>query len=137
MASDFLERTSVAGLKHSVVALGESGELYLQSRERFLVEQCSRSRGATRRNQIWHDLELFDIQLALRRAGVVLVWESEPEIRAANDFTTFCYAKDYDAVVTFRSGTKSGKIALEYERICSDLNRETRVNVFLLPCSEP
>jgi hypothetical protein len=138
---EFLDRTQVAGLKGSILSLGENGELYLQSREQFLVERAARSRGSNKRHQIWHDVELFDIQLALRRAGVIVVWESEPEVKAANDFTTDRYAKDYDAVVTFRSGSKSGKVALEYERtpkwskeyerICTVLDHEQKVGAVL------
>jgi len=114
--SEFLDRIPIAGLKGAVLSLGENGELYLQSREQFLVERAVRTRGSNRRHQIWHDVELFDIQLALRRAGVVVVWESESEVKATNDFTTIRYVKDYDAVVTFRCGSTSGKVALEYER---------------------
>ena len=100
--NEFLNRTPVPGLPGAVLSLGESGELYLQGREQFLVERAARTRGSNKRHQIWHDVELFEIQLALRRAGVVALWESEAEVKAANDFTTDRYAKDYDAVVTFR-----------------------------------
>ncbi len=137
----FLDRTPVPGLKGPVLSLGENGELYLQGRERFLVERAGRSRGSNRRHQIWHDVELFDIQLALRRADAVVLWESEPEVKAANDFTTDRYAKDYDAVVTFRSGNRCGKVALEYERtpkssrqyerICYEIDHDNKLEAFL------
>jgi hypothetical protein len=84
----FLDRTPVEGLPSPVFSLGENGELYLQGCERFLVERAGRSRGADKRHQIWHDVELFDIQLTLRRAGVAVLWESETEVKAINDFTT-------------------------------------------------
>jgi hypothetical protein len=77
----FLDRTPVVGLPSAVLCLGENGEFYLQGREQFLVERAGRSRGATQRHQIWHDVERFDIQLALHRAGVVVLWESEPEVK--------------------------------------------------------
>jgi hypothetical protein len=139
--NEFLDRTPVAGLPGAVLSLGENGELYLQGREQFLVERAGRTRGSNRRHQIWHDVELFDIQLALRRAGVVALWESEAEVKAANDFTTDRYAKDYDAVVTFRSGHRCGQVALEYERtpkwskqyerICAEMDQEKRLGTFL------
>src|SRR5579863_4082173 len=135
--NEFLDRTPVAGLQGAVLSLGENGELYLQGREQFLVERAGRTRGLNRRHQIWHDVELFDIQLALRRAGVVALWESEAEVKAANDFTTDRYAKDYDAVVTFRSGRRCGQVALEYERtpkwskqyerICTEMDHEKKL----------
>jgi hypothetical protein len=139
--SKFLDRTPVPGLKGPVLSLGENGEMYLQGCERFLVERAGRSRGANRRHQIWHDVELFDIQLALRRAGAVVLWESESEVKAINDFTTDRYAKDYDAVVTFRSGNRTGTVAIEYERtpkssrqyerICAEIDYEKKLETFL------
>ena len=55
-------------------------------------------------------------------------------------------AKDYDAIVTFRCGQKSGKVALEYERspkttkqykrIAGILNGETKItSVLYLVCN--
>ncbi len=136
-----LMKSTPAGMNDLVLSIGDAGELYLQNRESFHVEGATRSRGAGNRHQIWHDVELFDIQLALRRAGVVAMWESEPEIRAANDLTTHHYAKDYDAVVTFQSGDRRGRWALEYERtpkwskeyerIRAALQHEEKVDGFL------
>jgi hypothetical protein len=144
----FLDRTPVEGLSSPVFSLGENGELCLQGSEKFLVERAGRSRGANKRHQIWHDVELFDIQLALRRAGVVVLWESEPEVKAVNDFTTDRYAKDYDAVVTFQSGHRCGKVAIEYERtpkwsktyerICAEIDIERKLDtcLYLVPNRE-
>lgn len=111
-----LHQTVLAGLNGIVLSLGELGELYLQGKESVHVELAARSRGSGKRHQIWHDVELCSIHLALRRTGVVSSWESEPEIRATNNFTMNHYAKDYDAVVTFQTGAKRGRWALEYER---------------------
>jgi len=111
-----LDQTVLAGLNGVVLSLGELGELYLQGKESIHVERATRSRGSGKRNQLWHDVELCGIHLALRRTGVVASWESEPEIRAVNNFTMNHYAKDYDAVVTFQAGSKRGRWALEYER---------------------
>jgi len=138
---EFLDRTQVAGMKGSILSLGDYGELYLQSHADFLVERGSRIRGARKRHQIWHDVDLFGIRLALRDAGVIGGWESEPEVKATNDFTTNHYAKDYDAVVTFFADGKRGRVALEYERtpkwskeyerIVKDLDRDWKVDSFL------
>ena len=136
-----LDRTEVAGLKGSVLSLGECGELYLQSHADFIVERGSRIRGARKRHQIWHDVDLFGIRLDLRDSGVICGWESEPEVRATNDFTMNHYAKDYDAVVTFLVDGKRGRVAIEYERtpkwskeyerIVGDLDRDRKVDAFL------
>lgn len=111
-----LDATAIAGLKSTALSLGDGGELYLQSQEQSLVERGRRTRTAKRRHQIWHDVEFFDVQLALRRAGVVANWIPECEIRAANDYTADRYAKDYDAVVTFQCNAAEVTLALEYER---------------------
>ncbi len=142
----FLERINVNGLGN-VLSLGAQGELFLQGKEPNIVERASRSSTPNGRNQVWHDAELFGIQVALRRAGVVNSWQYETEIRAANDFTTFGYAKDYDAVVTFSVGgvcatvgleyERTAKSSREYERICVTLNRETRLEMFLYLVPNP
>jgi hypothetical protein len=94
-----------------------------------------------RRDQIWHDVEVFEIQVALRPAGAIGLWQFETEIRCENDFTTSGYRKDYDAIVTLAVNGSSARVALEYERtckstseyerICAELNRETRISRFL------
>jgi hypothetical protein len=85
--------------------------------------------------------------MALTRARVVRRWQFESEIRAENDFTPFGYRKDYDAIVTFGVNGSSAQVALEYERtgkstreyerICAQLNLETRVSAFLYLARSP
>jgi hypothetical protein len=143
---EFLERTEVDGLG-AVLSLGINGELYLQSKEPAIVERSSRTGRGNRRDQVWHDVDVFAIQMALRRAGVVRYWQFETEIRAENDFTTCRYRKDYDAIITFSVNGTSARVALEYERtckstreyerICAELNLETRVSAFLYLATNP
>ena len=62
-------------------------------------------------------------------------------MKAVNDFTTDRYARDYDAVVTFRSGSRCGKVAIEYERtpkwsklyerICAEIDLEKKLDTCL------
>lgn len=142
----FIDKQSIIGLG-DVLTLGPNGELLLQSTEPIIVERNSRSRTPNERDQQWHDCDLFGIQLALRRAGIVHLWEHEVEVRAKNDFTTVRYVKDYDAVVTFRSDRGTATVAIEYERtakstrqyarISEELNREQRVSSFLYLAHSP
>ena len=129
-----------------VFALGDEGARSLQGRLPTVIEAGPRDSNRGNRDHVWHDVELFELQLKLRQAGVVSSWLYEPEIRADNELTNFGYAKDYDAIVTFRCGQKSGKVALEYERspkstkqyrrIGDILNRETKVtSVLYLVCN--
>ncbi len=143
---DFLERAEIAGLG-PVISLGSNGELFLQSAEPTIIERTGRTGRGNRRDQVWHDVEVFEINTALRRAGVIRCWQFETEIRAENDFTHCRYRKDYDAIVTFSVNGRSARVALEYERtckstgeyerICSELNLETRVPAFLYLAGNP
>src|SRR5262245_19194783 len=56
----FVDQERVSGIG-DVLRLGEEGELFLQGRESTVVERGVRSRGANYRNQIWHDIELFNV----------------------------------------------------------------------------
>ncbi len=139
----FLIRLVVDGMDAPVFALGDEGARCLQGRLPTVIEAGPRNSGRGNRDHVWHDVELFELQLKLRQAGVVSSWLYEPEIRADNELTNFGYAKDYDAIVTFRCGQKSGKVALEYERspkstkqykrIAGILNGETKITSVLYP----
>jgi hypothetical protein len=138
---DFLLRMVVDGMSAPVFALGDEGARSLQGRLATVIEAAPRNTGRGNRDHVWHDVELFELQLKLRQSGLVSSWLYEPEIRADNELTNFGYAKDYDAIVTFRNGSVSGKVALEYERfpkstkqyrrIADTLNRETKVAAVL------
>ena len=92
-------------------------------------------------SRIIHALDLNDIRLALARAGLLVEWTSEIEIRARNEFTNYGYAKDYDAVVKVRTDGGQFQFGLEYERnpkanrrylsIRSAMQSERRLDRFL------
>jgi hypothetical protein len=63
-----------------------------------------------------HAVELNEIQLRARRAGVLVKWVSEVEIVPENARTPLPFAKDYDALVTVRTDRGEATFALEYER---------------------
>lgn len=136
----FLDARVVVGLG-LVLSLGESGELYLQSQPGMIVERRTRAKGSNLRSQVWHDVELFGIRLELQRAGVVLTWQSEAEVRAQNRVASLRFAKEYDAVVALRFGVATAEVALEFERtrksteaycrIFAILKAETLVTRFL------
>lgn len=122
----FLDARVVVGLG-SVLSLGESGELYLQSQPGMIVERRTRAKGSNLRSQVWHDVELFGIRLALQRAGVVLTWQSEAEVRAQNRVASLRFAKEYDAVVTFSSDDLGAEVALEFERTMKSADAYARI----------
>ena len=143
---NFLIRLVVPGMDRPVFALGEEGARALQGRLPTVIEATAHSSRQANRDHAWHDVELFELHLKLRQAGVVISWMFEPEIRADNELTSFGYAKDYDAIVTFKCGSRTGQVALEYERspkstkqygrIAALLDRESKINsVLYLVCN--
>jgi len=63
-----------------------------------------------------HSIDLNEIQLALLRAGLLIRWVPEGEIRSENELLLHSYTKDYDAVVTLRLEGTTVAVGLEYER---------------------
>src|ERR671931_324916 len=59
-AHGYLQRISVEGVVSDVLSLAENGELLLSGREQLLAGSASRANGKKKRDQIWHDLELFE-----------------------------------------------------------------------------
>ncbi len=84
------------------------GEYCLVGRGRFNGKEAERS--------VLHAIGLNDIQLSVLRAGLLVRWIGSTEIRSQNELTGFGFAKDYDAVVTVRTGAAEQRFALEYER---------------------
>lgn len=108
---------------HRNVALGGArvysvdrwGVAHLAGRGEDCVGVCERLESADE-TAVLHALDLNDIRLAVKECGALVEWKSEMEIRSRNEFTTFGYAKDYDAVVTVMVNGREAEVALEYER---------------------
>jgi Replication-relaxation len=88
-----------------------------------------------------HSIDLNDIQLGLLRAGLLVRWVPEMDIRCENELLRHSYTKDYDAVVTLRLEGTTVMVGLEYERtrklerhydaIAAKMKSERYVNQFL------
>ena len=74
-----------------------------------------------------HSLGLNEIHLALLRADILTTWQSELEIRSLNEFTSYGFPKDYDAVVQGEHHGRSYHFALEYERSAKTPERYAHV----------
>lgn len=117
----------------AAVLLQGMGEYCLVGRDRFNGKEAERS--------VLHAIGLNDIQLTVLRAGLLVRWIGSLEIRSQNELTRFGFAKDYDAVLTFRTDAGEQRFALEYERtpkpmryyrdVAAALNREVHVNQVL------
>ena len=106
---------SNAGAEH-LVDLGDSAALLVTG---GFVELDERT--------IQHSLGLNDVHLALLRAGQLITWQSELEIRSLNEFTGYGFPKDYDAVVQVERSGRSYHFALEYERSAKTPDRYARI----------
>jgi len=99
-----------------VYSITPTGALELASvGEQFLVTPGEESQQA-RQAQVAHSLELNNIHLSLLRAGLLVRWVPEIQVRSRNSMMNFASAKDYDAVVTVRLENRDLTFALEYER---------------------
>ena len=99
-----------------VYSITPTGALELASvGERFLVTPSEESQPA-RQPQVAHSLELNNIHLSLLRAGLLVRWVPEIQVRSRNSMMNFASAKDYDAIVTLRLEDRHVIFALEYER---------------------
>ena len=88
-----------------------------------------------------HSIDLNDIQLGLLRAGLLVRWVPEMDIRSENELLRHSYTKDYDAMVTLRWEGATVTVGLEYERtrklerhydaIAAKMKAERYVNQFL------
>lgn len=125
----------------TVYAIDGLGVAYLMGRGEYCVgtaEQLQRGNDGT---AVLHALDLNEIRLALQETGALIGWKSDAEIRSQNEFTTFGYAKDYDAVIKVNVKGRESEFALEYERtpkaakkyvhIRQAVESETRVSHFL------
>ena len=127
--------------KESVYAIDALGVAHMMSRGEFCAGASDHHENGQDGTGILHALDLNDIRWTLQESGVLRRWRSDTEIRTQNEFTTFGYAKDYDAVVTVRVEDHELEFALEYERmpkagkkyteIRNAVEAERRVNTFL------
>jgi hypothetical protein len=105
------------------------------------VATGGRAEPGGRATQAAHATELNNIQLSLLRAGRLVRWVSEVEIRSRNMVREFAYAKNYDAILTVRLEDGNATFALEYERtakreadylkVVEKIESERRIDRFL------
>jgi len=121
-----------------VYSVAGSGAALLQGRGEYCLVGRDKLDGKERERSVFHAIELNEVQLSALRAGALVRWTSSMEIRSQNELTRFGFAKDYDAVVTVRTGAGEARFALEYERtpkpkryyseIATALNREAHIS---------
>ena len=102
--------------KAFVYSITHTGELELASTgEQFLVTPPKPGRNE-KELQVAHSLELSNIHLSLLRAGLLVRWVPEIQLRSRNASMGVMGGKVYDAIVTVRLAERESTFALEYER---------------------
>jgi hypothetical protein len=105
-----------------VYSIDRWGVAHLAGRGEYCVGVCDNVECADEM-AVLHALDLNDIRVVLKESGALVEWKSEMEIRSRNEFTTFGYAKDYDAIVTVMVNDREAEVALEYERTAKAAKR--------------
>jgi len=102
--------------KAFVYSITPAGELALASAgEQFLITPAKPGRNE-KELQVAHSLELNNIHLSLLRAGLLVRWVPEIQVRSRNAMLGVVNGKVYDAIVTVRLDECDATFALEYER---------------------
>lgn len=127
--------------REAVYSIDALGVAHMMGRGEYCAGANDRFENGRDNTAILHALDLNEIRLSLQESGVLRQWTSDTEIRTQNEFTTFGYAKDYDAVVSVRLDGRDSAFALEYERtpkagkryaeIRKAIDSETRIALFL------
>lgn len=127
--------------REAVYSVSRSGALELGGGGDQFVHSSANNGPSSSDKLLHHSLDLNDIHLALKRAGSLVYWMPETEVRSRNDLTPYGYWKYYDAVVAVRLAGEDSKFALEYERtpkaghhyaaVCQKIEQETLISHFL------
>jgi len=114
--------------KAFVYSITPAGELELAGiGEQFLTTPAKPDRN-DKELQVAHSLELNNIHLSLLRAGLLVRWVPEIQLRSRNLSMDVANGKVYDAIVTVRDNGRDTMFALEYERTAK--SKELYAEVF-------
>jgi hypothetical protein len=116
-----------SGAGSPVYSVTKKGLVLLEHNGHFTTTLHSNTEHLPHSAQMFHALELNDIQLAFRRKDLLAGWHSDVEIASFNTISRRPYQKDYDAVVDVWLGDKRVCFALEYERSLKSSRQYERV----------
>ena len=115
------------GSETVVYRIGRQGIVLLEHHGQFTTVLHSGTEHLQNPAQIFHSLELNQIQLSLARENLLAGWQSEIEVASFNTISSSPYQKDYDAIVDVWIGEQSARFALEYERSLKSYRRYERI----------
>jgi hypothetical protein len=99
-----------------IYTITRKGLLYLEMCGHGLISVHSSMEQLFDPSTVMHWIDLVEIQIMLRRSGILSSWKSEAEVSSDNIEMGGEYAKDYDAVAALRAGRKPLLYGIEYER---------------------
>ena len=121
----------VFGAGSSVYRITKDGLTLLEYHGQFTAVLHSNTQHLPNTGQVFHALELNNIQLALARKNLLAGWQSELEIASFNTISRTPYCKDYDAVVDVWIDDGLARFALEYERTLKGAQHYQRIRSVL------
>jgi hypothetical protein len=123
--------TRIPGSESAVYRITRTGIALLEHHGYFTTVLHSRTTHLPSPSEIFHSLELNQIQLSLAKENVLANWQSEIEIASFNTISSCPYQKDYDAIVDVWIGDEKAQFALEYERSLKSCRHYDRIRAAL------
>jgi hypothetical protein len=119
------------GAESAVYQITRLGIALLEHHGQFTTVLHSRTEHLSHPSQVFHSLELNQIQLALANDNILANWQSEVEVASFNTISCTPYQKDYDAIVDVWIGDQQARFALEYERSLKSYRQYERIKAAL------
>lgn len=119
------------GSESIVYRITQPGIALLEHHGHFTTVLHSRTEHLPHPAQIFHSLELNEIQLSLAKENVLANWQSEIEVASFNTISSSPYQKDYDAIVDVWLSHEKARFALEYERSLKSCRQYDRIRASL------
>lgn len=123
--------TSSQFFRQPIYRITPLGLGYLEMRGHTLISLPSTGRHVLNETQVFHALELVEVRLAMREAGLLQLWQSELEVMSKNLVFYGGASKDYDALATLQTEEGSRLLALEYERTVKSSARYSEIREVL------
>lgn len=131
VAAHYLDAVEERIHDNRIYTISRKGLQYLEMRGEGLVSVHSSMDTLFDPAIVAHAVDLVQIRVALRRAGILVQWRSDAEVSSENMETGGEYAKDYDAIATLRAKERSLVYGIEYERSVKsrDRYRDLRIRI--------
>lgn len=114
-----------------IYSIAHKGLSYLEMMGHGVLSLLAKRRRLLDPALMIHALELTEIRIAFRDAGVLQLWKTDVEVSSENIATGEQYAKDYDAIATLAIQGTVQQFAIEYERSTKSIARYGELHAIL------